>query len=162
MNMNSFPPARVTPCAPKRPDSFTLIGSYGYNYAGLGRDDDQSLGLSGQRETAVRQPSRMIAFGDCLFRTAQDVLGPPFGLLIRNAERPPDSGEEGAAVAAEWARLQQRLADWMNSRHDGKLNMVFCDDHVETFKWEKITLGKSEDILSQWNCDGLAHTNLLN
>lgn len=102
-----------------------------------------------------------IILAEICFSATKDVLASPDGLLFRNAERPPDRGEGGAAVAAAWALIQQRLADWMRNRHDGKLNMVFCDDHVEAFQWEKIVFGKSEATLSRWNCDGLAHTNLL-
>ena len=93
----------------------------------------------------------IIAFGDFMFRGYDDKLGPPTGVLIRN------TGEVGQG----WDIIQGELTTWMRNRHDGKMNMVFCDDHVETFKWDKLVFGKSEEMLSHWNCDGLAHTNLL-
>jgi prepilin-type N-terminal cleavage/methylation domain-containing protein/prepilin-type processing-associated H-X9-DG protein len=110
-------------------------GSYGYNAHGAGWLPDLHLGLgatvsdsarrTGIRESAVRAPSDMIAFGDS--PTFSPDIFPSVSLL----EAPP-------------------------TRHQHRLNHLFCDGHVELGNIN-VLYGRTEQARRRWNIDNQPH-----
>ena len=47
------------------------------------------------------------------------------------------------------------------SRHQGRLNVVFCDGHVESPTLQFLFANTSDAALSRWNCDHLPHRERL-
>jgi prepilin-type processing-associated H-X9-DG protein len=116
--------------------------SYGYNTDGMG-DHTNALGLGGHfisyskgfapiGESEIVSPSEMMVIGDDF----------PGGVFF---EREP------------------RLADSKTaySRHQGKANVVFCDDHVESPTLPFLFADTSDAALSRWNRDHLPHREKL-
>ncbi len=110
--------------------------SYGYNSSGslsARAGFYISLGLLRQdlvRDTEIAAPSDMIAIGDY---TIDSVLDGDICAVL-------DGGPE----------------DYLGDRHNGRANVVFCDDHVEIntqTNWMKAT----EDVRKRWNNDNLPH-----
>ena len=141
--------------------------SYGYNASGWvhgsGRAGQKfgKLGLGGEdplnaefggnvvptRESDVMQPTDMMAVADD-FSGSYDVNNRMLiegvnGVIARAAWPPnlpwPDEGE---------------LA---RKRHSGKLNVVFCDGHVEGVKVHSLFFDKSDEALRRWNLDHMPH-----
>jgi prepilin-type N-terminal cleavage/methylation domain-containing protein/prepilin-type processing-associated H-X9-DG protein len=121
--------------------------SYGYNAFGVLRVYHQTneLGLFGHyqqrhslatpvRESEVVCPSEMMAVAD-------SARG---GLEFMRANL-TDMDRDGLASA----------------RHQGRLNVVFCDDHVESPTLSFLFADTSDDALSRWNRDHLPHRELL-
>jgi prepilin-type processing-associated H-X9-DG protein len=48
-----------------------------------------------------------------------------------------------------------------SSRHQGKANVVFCDDHVESPTLKFLFEDASDAALSRWNCDHQPHLEKL-
>jgi prepilin-type processing-associated H-X9-DG protein len=45
-------------------------------------------------------------------------------------------------------------------RHNGRMNLTYCDGHIERFKTERILDSKSPKIRCLWNNDNQPHTEL--
>jgi prepilin-type N-terminal cleavage/methylation domain-containing protein/prepilin-type processing-associated H-X9-DG protein len=136
---------------------------YGYNDFGLESDNWDNLGLGGYypentmaqllptREAHVRVPSDMIAFGDAFFRWS----------IVR---RILDAGEGlgsfangtggGELHSKDGAQLAQR-------RHFGRLNIVFCDAHVEGIKVDNLYFDNSDPARRRWFNDNQPHPELM-
>jgi prepilin-type processing-associated H-X9-DG protein/prepilin-type N-terminal cleavage/methylation domain-containing protein len=125
----------------KWPSNAAPPASYGYNAYGLGADHTNSLGLSGSldpgrtafahiRESEVVAPSQMMAIGDSLY-----------GDLFFLRGESDEPGERGRAV----------------SRHQGYVNVVFCDGHVESPTMGFVLTNTSDAALVRWNRDHLPH-----
>ena|SRR2546426_3044147 len=148
--------------------------AYGYNKGGLAQKSinlngrHAQFGLAGEiltdpngnlgappvrpiRESEIRSPSQMIAVGD-------SVLGPSIfghkgpGILIGTADL-----SEGIVSAVPNLPMYTSLG---KRRHNGRMNIVFCDDHVETFKTGKILDSKNPEIRCLWNNDNEPHLEL--
>lgn len=152
----------------------TLYGgsvAYGYNKGGLAQKSINlngrlaQLGLAGEilqdangnlnavpvrpiRESEIRSPSQMIAVGDSVL--VPTIFGPKGpGILFGMADL-----SEGIVSAVPNLPLFISLG---KRRHNGRMNIIFCDGHVETFKTEKILDSKNPENRRLWNNDNEPH-----
>lgn len=145
--------------------------AYAYNKGGLAQKAGDlsarhaQLGLAGEllegptgyaqdipvrpiRDSEIRNPSQMIAVGD-------SVLGPSVfgrkgpGVLLGMADL-----SEAIVYAVPNLQLYTSLG---KRRHKGKMNLTYCDGHIERFKTEKILDSKSPEIRCLWNNDNQPH-----
>jgi len=133
----------------QRPSTFptnAVFMSYGYNAYGLDMMGyPVSLGLGGHKvgiyaqtlappvnESEVAAPSDMMAIGDVF--------------------------NGGAAF---WRDVTVTNSGTANSRHQGKANAVFCDDHVESPTLESLFDATNDAALVRWNRDHLPHREKL-
>ena len=118
---------------------------YSYNSRGIG-DTLNSLGLGDRyisspfsyapiKESEVVNPSDMMAMGD-------DFAGGPYF--------------ERLGRLNYLARFGNML-----TRHQGRANVVFCDDHVESPTLQFLFADTSDAALSRWNRDHQPHRELL-
>ncbi len=134
------------------------LSTYGYNATGteyfqLVMPVDQQrgnfgLGLGGKYVptpvSAVRVPSDMIASGDGFMGTSSKEIFPSDQIGQNHpAPIPPDD--------------QPRYRYVVRRRHAGRLNVNFCDGHVEAFKIEKLLLDPSDTAFRRWNTDHQPH-----
>ena len=110
---------------------------------GLGGLAQLGIGAVPVPESAVRVPGDMIAFGDGFVgMQGGKIQWGAFGLnwigYIRKEE------DEAFRKAAR-------------KRHGGKLNVVFCDGHVESLTVERLLLDYSDRALRRWNNDNEPH-----
>jgi prepilin-type N-terminal cleavage/methylation domain-containing protein/prepilin-type processing-associated H-X9-DG protein len=141
--------------------------AYGYNKGGLAQKSlnlngrHAQLGLGGEilqdaqgnivgsvpvrpiRDGEITSPSRMVAVGDSVLLP----FGPSATLV--------GMGDLSEAIVHA-AALPLYTAS-SKRRHSGRMNIVFCDDHVETFKTEKILDSKNPEIRRLWNNDNEPH-----
>jgi prepilin-type processing-associated H-X9-DG protein len=119
--------------------------SYAYNVYGLGHSPTNTLGLSGDYapelssfapvpESQVVSPSQMMAIGDS-FNGGLFLVRLPLDWLDRN----------GRATG----------------RHQGRVNVVFCDGHVESPGLKFVFDDTSDAALARWNRDNLPHRDKL-
>lgn len=151
------------------------LGSYGYNANGS-QFAFSPLGLGGYlshpddwdsvvaiRESAITTPTDMIALGDAnLMWLLSPVLKAYYGIT-------------GPTTYSGYARLD--INSWLrstapgfggssgilkasNARHRGKLEIVFCDGHVEGIRTQKL-FDKSDASLRRWNNDNQPHADRL-
>lgn len=129
---------------------------FGYNADGLvGPNKVGNLGLGGAgalgesenrpvRENEVIVPSAMAAIGDGVIgwgQTLQDGLS-KIGRL-----------SDAVATPESYSRVRKR--------HGGKLNLVFCDGHVESIKIQQLFESIDTEALALWNRDHLPHAERL-
>lgn len=142
-------------------------GGYAYNVNGVATPlvKGWGLGLGGEsfvsfnqtlvpgvnyranRESDVRNPSDMIGLGDgFLAETPQGLFY--VGPLLDNcfAVRPSPFSGQRVSVARQ------------NRRHYSKVNMWFCDGHVEYLRIQSVV---SDEKMQRWNNDNLSHKDLL-
>jgi len=133
---------------------------YGYNENGLGTHDNANLGLgrvgdthSGDRlnyrptpDSSIVSPSEMIEVGD--------------GILSWGSSYFEGSDEIGVASGAVGF---QRFNDTRRAltRHNGSVNAVFCDAHVESPKAALLFNLTNSTALARWNKDHQPHSELL-
>lgn len=129
------------------------IGAYGYNFSGsqsspVYQDSDKALfmgsGVGGDlvsstqrgdfmravREHEVKNPVQVIAFGDALiiWTDLPDGTRPIGGLSDLGALRRLGLSQSGALPSGDWLEQTTHLDE---RRHGGKVNISFCDGHVE-------------------------------
>jgi prepilin-type N-terminal cleavage/methylation domain-containing protein/prepilin-type processing-associated H-X9-DG protein len=133
---------------------------YGYNALGLGRVlgllSPPLLGLAGLgvtngwpsfpalHESAVASPSQTICMGDDV-AGSNGVFGPDDGWLV------------GRRAATDFYGSTQRV----KTRHGGKVNLVFCDCHVDGLTLQSLFSDTNDQALSLWNYDHQPHRELL-
>jgi prepilin-type processing-associated H-X9-DG protein len=127
-------------------DGHTPI-SYSYNANGVAHyPQTESLGIGGQfinhsyadpptRESDVVQPDDMMTIGDA----------PSPGTLFVHEKDLPHIAEYGNVY----------------DRHQGKLNVLFCDGHIESPTLTFIEEDTSDAALVRWNRDHQPHRDLL-
>ena len=142
-----------TPVYSKNTSPTNLIGSYGWNPWGIDFTGRRALGFTGSTvrglpESAVRNPSNMIAMGDGYSVTPKGhvVYAPDLAI-----NRPPFGIEDERNYAEVFA----------GNRHRGFLNAVFTDSHTERIPWKKLLLDRSDQALRRWNADDEPHRELL-
>jgi prepilin-type processing-associated H-X9-DG protein len=87
--------------------------------------------LSPIAESEVVDPSEMMAIGDTF---------------------------EGILSFIRWDNFVTRSQRWhAPSRHDSRLNVVFCDGHVESPTLESLFENTNDDALARWNRDHQPH-----
>jgi prepilin-type processing-associated H-X9-DG protein len=118
-------------------------GSFGLGYYHL-------LGMGGQtrpvRAEVVKAPADMIAIADNFEATTDGRISTTVDHIARDLPYPP---------------LPKGQIDWgtphARKRHDAKLNVLFCDGHVETMKFEPFFFDRSDAALRRWNRDNEPH-----
>ncbi len=154
-------PAGVLRC----PSAETRLWLYGANIWGLAL---RGRGLGGSyvsdgpglprclvptAEFDVKVPADMIAIGDSLTGTASGWLGDVgIGILARSYPESVPARPESISASI---RIQSR-------RHGGRVNLGFCDGHVQGWKFEPIFIDLSDEALSRWNTDHEPHREALN
>ena len=131
---------------------------YGYNEYGLGGHDDANLGLGRVKGSTNRldyrptpdkdvvSPSEMIAAGDGIIGWGTNYL-----------DGSDDVGVEARAGGPQRFNDSQRVM----SRHNGCVNVVFCDAHVESPKVAVLFSLSNSASLARWNKDHQPHPELL-
>jgi prepilin-type N-terminal cleavage/methylation domain-containing protein/prepilin-type processing-associated H-X9-DG protein len=134
---------------PSAPSSNPWIGSqfdcYGYNAFGARPVGDRTndLGLLGHfnleasryapiKESEVVSPSDMIEIGDSL-------LGDTFFMRF------------------EITSLNDQKTRIVNARHQGRINVLFCDGHADSLPLVPVFMENSDAALSRWNRDHQPH-----
>lgn len=141
----TFDPMQI----PRNPN--LVNGSYGYNWIGCRRAPpaevfglgvrDNGFPVRPVREAEVLAPSDMIAIGDSVLRISGRLdVGVPHVFREDAPGPPPDMG---------WGAVDRRRE--ARERHNGKVNIVFCDDHVESLRMEEIYLSQSDEVRRRWN-----------
>lgn len=156
------------------PNHFPLSPlSYAYNWTGVQQSAElgSKLGLGGEylpnpednwygdhkfrpnRESEVLQPADMIAFGDgCL-----EGIGPGGGVFLDRVLDGPVRfvGQSGPGI--DWPMFHANYR-----RHNGRLNVTFCDGHIEYMRYQKLySSAWAPDSLRRWNNDHQPHRETL-
>jgi prepilin-type processing-associated H-X9-DG protein len=158
---NSLSTQFICPVPPFTFEELSRPGVYGYNSmgtvnvfskpdiqarrfgAGLGGYAMEGVGEVSVPERAVKVPSDMIAFGDGFSGTREGKISwGAFGNNWVGFVRPDED------------RTYRQAAQ---KRHNGKLNVAFCDGHVESVKVHTLLLDHSEASLRRWNNDNEPH-----
>jgi prepilin-type processing-associated H-X9-DG protein len=142
--------------------------AYGYNDWGLRQfggpiraDQREDLGLGGiwqagqtshrpTPEAHIKAPSDMVAIADGFEGTAGGRLQSTFDNIARELPYPPPSKDQ-PDYGTEIARR----------RHQGRINVLFCDGHVEGMKLERLFFERSDAALRRWNKDNEPHRERL-
>lgn len=133
-------------------------GGYGYNEYGCESPAyfdplrGRGYGLSGEpgppptpvREGDVRVPSDMFAVGDGFWATMNGYVVPSATL----ARKTSDGWVENYELFPVLARIGERI-------HDRRVNVVFCDGHVETLTFQTLFRNTDDESLRRWNKDHL-------
>jgi prepilin-type processing-associated H-X9-DG protein len=130
--------------------------SYGYNGYGVGKTAlTNQLGLNGRfispgedfaplRESEVVSPSQMMAIGDTFGGAVYFDRDAPSGFVIL------------------WnGHLNDENLNYILARHQGSLDVVFCDGHVELPKVGFLFTNTSDAALVRWNRDHQPHPDQL-
>ena len=146
---------RVKPWPPS--NGKELFCSYGYNAFGvlpgwttnlLGLDDlpahvpaAKLLGSAPVAESGVAVPADMMAIGDSI---------------------------DGMVIFKRWLLEFSKFTDWSRTdfgrasdRHQGNVNVLFCDGHVESPTLKFVFEDKSDVALVRWNRDHQPHREVL-
>jgi prepilin-type processing-associated H-X9-DG protein len=136
------------------------LTSYGYNGWGVGLRG-HGLGLGGRtwlgpagevveprKDSAVRAPSDLVAFGDGFQRS-----------VIYDKDGAQTIAME--AVVSPWAHGYSLFSAPFKETptfkvHRGRFNRVFCDGHVEAENLNP-TFAPTDQYLARWNIDHLPH-----
>ena len=149
------------------------LGSYGYNANGsqfalspfgLGgylTEPDNWDSVVAIRESAVTTPMDMIALGDAnLMWLLSPVLKAYYGIV-----GPTTYSGYGRLDINSWIRStapgfggSAGILRASHARHRGRLEIVFCDGHVEGIRTEKL-FEKSDTSLRRWNNDNQPHAD---
>ena len=110
---------------------------------GLGGLSQLGIGAVPVRESAVRAPVDMLAFGD-------GFVGLQGGKI------------QWGGFGLNWLGFTRKEADEAfrkaaRNRHGRRLNVVYCDGHAESMKVEKLLLDYSDRALRRWNNDNEPH-----
>ena len=165
-------------CPAHRPRTNDFSPSYGYNAYGArmvtsGVNPPPPSALGGYssaagvprqpprhvptRDADVKAPADMIAIGDgyCAFKTARTSNGSSFnnadGLLVEAEEI-----GRGELIEGDFLDEFVRPLD-ARRRHRGRLNMVFCDGHVEALRIYRLFYEKTDAAVRRWNADNEPH-----
>jgi prepilin-type N-terminal cleavage/methylation domain-containing protein/prepilin-type processing-associated H-X9-DG protein len=151
----------------KLPYPYWHESSYGYNKNGIMNfksgpaSEHLDLGIGGvfnlnptayspTRETEVKAPSNMIAIADGFGGTVDGRLQSTFDDLMRDRPAPPlPTGQRDSGT------------EYVRRRHQGHVNVVFCDGHVEDMKLERLFFDRTDAALSRWNKDNEPHPERL-
>ncbi len=116
-----------------------------YGLVGLGGNHDANDQLfSAVSESQIVSPSRMIALGDGV-RGWNETFQDSVWVLGRTYEA-QDQGDSTSRV---------------KKRHDGRLNVIFCDNHVESIRLNQLFADQSDSALQMWNRDNQPHRDRL-
>jgi prepilin-type processing-associated H-X9-DG protein len=97
----------------------------------------------------------MIAFGDAFIESVE--YGPGSGFEIEQSDdllRVNTHGFSGFTVPQEYFKTAPK-------RHQGSLNIVFCDAHVESQRIRRLFNHQDASAMQRWNRDNLPHLELI-
>jgi prepilin-type processing-associated H-X9-DG protein len=138
--------------------------SYGYNPWGVGWRSlapNSSLGLSqgssvpAVAESAVKVPADMIAFGDAFVDGAEFSAGS--GREIYQSDDWLQANMQGNLDST----LPREYFKTAPKRHQGSLNILFCDTHIESIRIKKLFNRQDDSAMRRWNSDNLPHRELI-
>lgn len=152
---------------------FPLRNDYGYNARGVGgwlgglggsyiqnargsyvRNADGDFKVEACKETSVRHPANLIAFGDLFLRSNNAAFD---GMLSGDSSIRPYTDfnvKLSARAAMPWKNQPGFLA------HRARANRIFADGHASKEDM-RTTFAASDEQLRQWNVDDLPHGDLL-
>jgi prepilin-type N-terminal cleavage/methylation domain-containing protein/prepilin-type processing-associated H-X9-DG protein len=163
----------VSPFAgPLPPDMIVYLPSYGYNHYGyqslFASTTSQPKGLGGvsggpdpsqqptwivpTRESHIKAPSDMIALGDGYNMASEFVVTSTTGgnqTIYESSTLGRGGNMIGAPFGVSLKTVEQR--------HRRKLNMGFCDGHVEDGKVQSWYFSKKPEDARRWNADNEPH-----
>ncbi len=122
------------------------LGLGGESYAGLNETLVPGFNYRANRENEVLKPSEMFETGDgwlAPFTDGKVFVNTPLGDLLR-------------AGGSYWQVFPQVY----RRRHNGKLNMCFCDGHIECLPLQNV-ISRDDARLRRWNNDNEPHKDLL-
>jgi prepilin-type processing-associated H-X9-DG protein len=90
----------------------------------------------------------MIAFGDGTANLKQGKVG-VFGGTLYRTDQDIFLRDDGV--------YSRTLMDFAQRRHGGRINVAFCDGHVEQQTLKRLFLDLDEAALRHWNNDNLHH-----
>ena len=131
---------------------------YGYNEYGVGDHYDISLGLGRIKGSTNRLDYRPTPDKDVV--SPSDMIAAGDGIIGWGSSYSDGSDEVGLTSRAAW---QQRAKDSprVMTRHNGCVNVVFCDGHVESPKAGSLFSLTNSASLARWNKDHQPHPELL-
>ncbi len=138
-------------------DRVTHFGTYSYGYNAWGNcriSPPLPSGLGEQtRESQVKNPADMIALGDGYMAavSASDTTSNPKPMMFDSDVLTRDSFIFLTGTIAPGADVNS-----VRQRHRGRLNMAFCDGHVEDGTVESWYFSKKDQHLRRWNLDNQA------
>src|SRR5262245_28887429 len=154
-------------------NSSAWLQDYGHNYGGLEGTLLRNLGLGGYwsstedrsayfrvsslnyvratRDLDVTVPSDMIQFADSFLRTSMIRKELDAGGSLGSFE----NGEGGYTMHGNDGTQLAR------QRHTGRLNVVFCDGHVEGIKVDALFFDNSDEARRRWFRDNQPHRELI-
>lgn len=153
----------ICPAPPFQFNGWDRPGTYGYNFSGtvnlfrpeveipagrfgfgLGGYGKAGVGVVPVPERAVKLPSNMIAAGDGFVGLQGGAIMWGFAVGLNHI----------GYVSPEENRAFTKAAQ---NRHGDKLNVVFCDGHVEAPKVRPLLLDNSDEGMRRWNNDHEPH-----
>jgi prepilin-type N-terminal cleavage/methylation domain-containing protein/prepilin-type processing-associated H-X9-DG protein len=124
------------------------VGTRGFNATRLGLGPGYPVDIYGSFHPLVRD---------------QDVAVPSDMIAIGDGFEPYDRGKtkESSWLSrwTTWAHFGGEPGDQAYRRHEGNLNLLFCDGHVEAHPVKKIFYDQSDVWLSRFNRDHLPHSD---
>ena len=106
-------------------------GGYGYNMAYVGSrlsmdDDPVAACRLGMRDSDIKNPGQTVMFADSAIPLNGRIV--EYGFLEPPLAVSPDTprGDEGAGF----------MSPTMHFRHYGRINVVWCDGHITSERWE--------------------------
>jgi prepilin-type processing-associated H-X9-DG protein len=151
----------------KLPYPYWHVPSYGLNGSGIPPsklvpvNEHSDLGIGGVAgatgtgrkptpEAKVKVPADMIAIADGFEGTTDGRLRSTVDSLMRDLPYPPLPKDQ-----PDYGTPQARR------RHNGLINVLFCDGHVEGAKLGQIFFDRSDAALRRWNNDNQPHRERL-
>lgn len=121
-------------------------GGYGYNAHGIGGDLDR-LGLSLARESRVIAPSDMIAVLDDFTLVGGKRIFPNFIM-------------DGIIKLRQHSGILQLVEagpNYAQMRHRGRINVTFCDGHLESPRYGILFIDPTDNVRKRWQLDNQPH-----
>ena len=147
----------------------SVYGSYGYNDHGVEKYESTiRLGLDGsyewspdasewhpRRASSVKNPSDMIALGDCIYGQVYAEPKPGGGIDPKYVGG-TDSFSMSLRRAIGTDPTRSAAMTRERQRHGGRYNVAFCDSHVESLKTNAL-FATEITVLKRWNYDNEPH-----
>ena len=147
----------------------SVYGSYGYNDHGVEKYESTiRLGLDGsyewspdasewhpRRASSVKNPSDMIALGDCIYGQVYAEPKPGRGIDPKYVGG-TDSFSMSLRRALGTGPARSAAMERERRRHGGRYNVAFCDGHVESLKTNAL-FATDVTVLKRWNYDNEPH-----
>ena len=113
----------------------------------------------------MRVPSEMIALGDAYVGGMSSVTStktptPKFDVYESDGGFAREGVWATTVLTEPWGKVFS-ITKSSYSRHGGRLNMLFCDDHVEGMKVQTLFFSKDDRDLRLWNRDNEPHRERL-